>query len=152
MSTIIIIIKDAKLVLIKNWRPLTLLNCDYKIASKAISSCIKTFLPKVISDDQTGFLKGRCIRENIRLLDAIIKYTEGRNIPGLLLFISFEKAFDTLEWFCISKTLQHFVFGLNWIKLFYCNIESEIKIIESSVSNHDIYCTFCSYCFLESSL
>ena len=119
--------KDAELILIKNWRPLTLLNCDYKIASKAIASRIKTFLPKLISDDQTGFLKGRCISENIRLLDSVIKYTEGRNIPGLLLFIDFEKAFDTLEWPFISKTLQHFGFGpslLNWIELFYCNIES----------------------------
>ena len=56
-----------------------------------------------------------------------IKYTEGRNIPGLLLFIDFERAFDTLEWPFISKTLQHFGFGpslLNWIELFYCNIES----------------------------
>ena len=52
---------------------------------------------------------------------------KGRNIPGLLLFIKFEKAFDTLEWPFISKTLQHFGFGpslLNWIELFYCNIES----------------------------
>ena len=88
--------KDAKLVLIKNWRPLTLLNCDYKIASKAIPSRTKTFLPKLISDDQTGFLKGSCISENIRLLDGVIKYTEEKNIPGLLLFIDFEKAFDTL--------------------------------------------------------
>ena len=95
-----------------------LLNCDYKIASKAIASRIKTFLPKLISDDQTGFLKGRCISENIRLLDIVIKYAEGRNISGLLLFIDFEKAFDTLEWPCISKTLQHFGFRsslLNWI-------------------------------------
>ena len=61
------------------------------------------------------------------MLDSVIKYTEGRNIPGLLLFIDFKKAFDTLEWPFISKTLQHFGFGpslLNWIELFYCNIES----------------------------
>ena len=49
--------KDAKLALIKNWRPLTLLSCDYKIASKGIASRIKSFLPKLISDAQTGFLK-----------------------------------------------------------------------------------------------
>ena len=68
--------RDAELILIKNWRPLTLLNFDYKIASKAIASCIKTFLPKLISDDQTGFVKGRCISENICLLDSVIKSTE----------------------------------------------------------------------------
>ena len=111
----------------KNWRPLILLNCDYKIASKAIASRIKTFLPKLISDDQTGFIKGRCISENKRLLDSVIKFTEGKKIPGLLLFLYFERAFDTLGWSFINKTLQHFGFGpllLNWIKLFYCNIES----------------------------
>ena len=51
--------KDAELNLIKNWRPLTLLNCDYKIATKAIAGRIKTVIPKLISDDQTGFIKGR---------------------------------------------------------------------------------------------
>ena len=119
--------RDAELTLMKNWRPLTLLNCDYKIASKATASRIKTFLPKLISDDQTGFIKGRCISENKRLLDSVIKFTEGKKIPGLLLFLDFEKAFDTLGWSFINKTLQHFGFGpslLNWIKLFYCNIES----------------------------
>ena len=89
--------KDAELVLIKNWRSLPLLNCYYKISSKAIASRNKSFLPKLISDDQTGFLKGRCISENIRLLDSVIKHAEGRNILGLLLFIDFEKAFDNLE-------------------------------------------------------
>ena len=119
--------KDAELNAIKNWRPLTLLNCDYKIATKAIASRIKTVIPKLISDDQTGFIKGRFIGENIRLIDSYIKYTAERNIPGLLLFLDFEKAFDTLEWSFIRKTFQHFGFGtslLNWIKVFYCNIES----------------------------
>ena len=87
--------KDADLNLIKNWRPLTLLNCDYKIATKAIAKRIKTFLPKLVSYDQTGFIRGRFIGENIRLIDSVIKYTKAKNMPGLLLFLDFEKAFDT---------------------------------------------------------
>ena len=39
--------KDANLNSTKNWRPLTLLNCDYKIATKVIASRIKIFLPKL---------------------------------------------------------------------------------------------------------
>ena len=42
---------------IKNWHPLTLLNCDYKMATKAISNCIKSVIPQLINNDQTGFLK-----------------------------------------------------------------------------------------------
>ena len=48
-----------------------------------------------INNDQTGFLKGRSIGENVRLLNSVITYAEQQNVPGMLLFIDFEKAFDT---------------------------------------------------------
>ena len=106
---------------------MTLLNCDYKIASKAIANRIKIVLPELISEDQSGFIKNRCISDNIRTLDSAIKYAENKGLPGLLLFLDFEKAFDTLEWSFINQTLRHFGFGpslLNWVELFYCNTES----------------------------
>ena len=65
--------KDAEPYLIKNWRPISLFICDYKIAAKAIANRLKQVLPKLIDNDQTGFLKGRSIAENIRLIDSIIK-------------------------------------------------------------------------------
>ena len=89
--------KDKSLCYIKNWRPISLLNCDYKIAAKSIASRIKRVLPSVINSDQTGFQKSRFIGENIRLLNSILSYTDIEKLPGLLLFIDFEKAFDTLE-------------------------------------------------------
>ena len=98
--------KDANRNSIKNWRPLTLLNCDYKIATKAIASHIKMFLPKLASDNQTGFIRDRFIRENIRLMDSIIKCTKVKNMPGLLLFLDFKKAFDTLELALYSQNLR----------------------------------------------
>ena len=55
--------KDKPLQYLKNWRPISLLNCDYKIETKAIL-CL-------INSDQTGFLKGRSIGENVRLIDSI---------------------------------------------------------------------------------
>ena len=122
--------KDAEPHLIKNWRPLTLLNCDYKIAAKAIANRIKSVIPKLINNDQTGFLKGRFIGENIRLIDNIMNYVSKKNIPGLLLFIDFEKAFDSLEWSFIERTLQYFGFGsslINWFQTFYKNIESCVQ-------------------------
>ena len=74
--------KDANLNSKKNWWPLTLLNCDYKIATKAIATRIKMFMPKLVSDDQTGFIRDRFIGENIRLIDRVIKYTKVKNIQG----------------------------------------------------------------------
>ena len=96
---------------LKNWRPISLLNCDYKIAAKAVATRMKRVLPDIINNDQTGFLKGRSICENVRLLNSVISYAEQQNIPGMLLFIDFEKAFDTLKWKFLEKTLRLYNFG-----------------------------------------
>jgi len=56
-----------------------------------------------------------------------MSYASQKNIPGLLLFIDFEKAFDSLEWSFIERTLQYFGFGSSlksWFQTFYKNIES----------------------------
>ena len=119
--------KREELYYIRNWRPLTLLNCDYKIAVKAIANRLKIYLPKLVNNDQTGFIKGRSIAEKIRLIDSVINYTASKNITGLLLCLDFEKAFDTLEWPFIEKTLLSFGFSpsiVKWFKTFYNSTES----------------------------
>ena len=62
--------------LIKNYRPISLLNCTYIIASGVIAHRIKGTLQKLIHSDQTGFIAGRYIRENIRLIYDIMHFTE----------------------------------------------------------------------------
>ena len=64
-------------------------------------------LPRLIHNNQTGFLKNRFIGENIRLVDSVINYANIEQIPGLLLFIDFEKAFDSLELSFFEKTLDY---------------------------------------------
>ena len=105
------------------------LNTDYKIASKVITKRIERVLPSIIHPDQTGFMKGRYIGQNIRLINDIIKQTELQKIPGILLFLDFQKAFDTLEWSFIQYTLNLFNFGNSikkWISTFYTNSESSV--------------------------
>ena len=114
---------------IKNWRPITLLNIDYKILSSAIANRFKKVLPTIISDTQKGFLKNRFIGENTRLLYDLLLETEKQQIPGLLLLVDFKKAFDSLSWSFIHKVLEHYKFGKNmqhWIKTLYTNISSRI--------------------------
>ena len=54
---------------LKNWRPISLLNVVYKIMSSVIANRLKSVLDKVISNDQKGFISGRFIGENIRLIN-----------------------------------------------------------------------------------
>lgn len=92
---------------------------DYKIATKTIAHRIAKVLPKLIHEDQTGYVKGRYIGQNIRLIQDIMNMTEAENISGIALFIDFT-AFDTLDWNFLFKTLEVFNFGLQiarWILL-----------------------------------
>ena len=66
--------KDCELL--KNWRPLSLLNFDYKLLTKCLSIRLKKVLPNIIHRDQTGFLKGRCIGENINKVLNIASVTK----------------------------------------------------------------------------
>ena len=119
--------KDRSREFLKNWRPLSLLNVDYKILAKALAMRLQKFLPILINEDQTGYVKGRYIGENIRLISDIIQYYKDRNLSGLLLLVDFEKAFDTIEWSFIDRVLLSFNFGTlfrKWVKIIYCNVHS----------------------------
>ena len=116
---------------LKNWRPISLLNVEYKIASACIAERIKKFLPKIIDEDQKGFVKGRFIGENIRILYDIMFYLEQQKQSGMILLLDFEKAFDSLSWSFIMKVLKYFNFGTdiqNWVETFYKDIVSCVQV------------------------
>jgi len=66
---------DSELIQLQIWSPITLLNVDYKIGSKAIAKRIEPLLPRLIHPDHTGFVKDRYIGENIRLISDIMKHS-----------------------------------------------------------------------------
>ena len=65
----------------------------------------------LIHPDQTGFVKDRYIGENITLISNIMEQTVKLDCSGILLSLDFQKAFDTLEWSCISNVLNMYSFG-----------------------------------------
>ena len=109
---------------LKNWRPITLLNSIYKFYSGIWANRIKQFLPKLIGESQKGFVQGRFIGENTVLTLDILNETKFKGEEGLLILVDFEKAFDSISWEYISKTLQIFNFS-----------EKTISIIESLQKN-----------------
>ena len=117
-------------IFLKNWRPISLLSCVYKILSSAIANRLKGVLDKLISRTQTGFISGRYIGENIRLVYDLLHYTEKENIPGLIMLVDFEKAFDSVSWTFLYQVLDFLNFGTNfkqWIRLFNTNIVASVS-------------------------
>ena len=119
---------------IKNWRPISLLNVSYKIASGVIANRIKTVLPSIINVDQSGFMANRFTGDNIRLIYDILNSSLENKKPGLLLLVDFEKAFDSVAWSFIKKSLLYFNFKkdiINWIETFYNDIKSTVIVNNS---------------------
>ena len=111
--------KDKEKRYIKNWRPISLLNVDLKIASKALAARIKKVIGSVILYDQTAYVKGRYIGESIRLIQDIIEYADEMDEEGILFSSDIEKAFDSVDHTFIFTTLKKFGFGpdfIQWVK------------------------------------
>ncbi len=107
---------------IGNWRPITLLNSDYKILEKVLANRMQKVLPSIIKEEQKGFMKGRHIEEHVRLMDDVIDYCETHDVDGAILCIDQSKAFDRVEWEWLYSVLKIYGFGerfISWVKLMY---------------------------------
>ena len=117
--------------LCKNYRPISLLNVDYKIISKILSNRLRTELPKIIHPDQTCSVKGRSIQDNCHYLRDIINDINSENNIGILLSLDQEKAFDRVSHDYILNILNYYGFSpefQRWIKLLYSNISSSVIV------------------------
>ena len=66
--------------MIKNWRPISLINVDAKIASKILAKRLEKVFPEIIHSNQNAFVKGRSIFDAIRTIDDVIEYTKEQKI------------------------------------------------------------------------
>ena len=94
-----------------SYRPLSLLNADYKILSKLIALRLEDIIPKIIHADQTGFVKNRHGADNVRRLLHILNTTQKNQNPMLVISMDANKAFDRIEPSFLFRTLEAMGFG-----------------------------------------
>ena len=92
---------------LQSWRPLSLLNTDNKIYGKILANRLQMAIQSLIHHSQQGFLADRMMTENVVKIQQVMQHCEDENIDALLISYDFWKAFDTLEWECIFKTLEN---------------------------------------------
>lgn len=126
--------------LIDNLRPITLLNNDYKILTHIYANRLKTGISQIISETQSGFLKGRSIHNNIRLVLDLLDYNYLIEDDGFILFLDFLKASNMIEQFYVS-TLELFGLGenvINFVKLIYKDTDSSVILPQGTSSRFSI--------------
>ena len=119
--------KDRDKRLIKNWHPISLLNIDTKLISKAIAIRLKKILNNLISENQTAYLNNRFISQGGRLISDIIEIADLLEIEGILLTVDIEKAFDSVNHLFLVSALEKYGFKsdfIRWIKLLLKTQES----------------------------
>ena len=83
--------KDKDKRFLRNWRPVSLINVDAKIASKAIALKIKKVIGNLVHCDQTAYVGNRNIGESVCLINDILEYTDENDIEAILFSADFEK-------------------------------------------------------------
>ena len=97
-----------------NWRPLTLLNTLYKLISSILAERLKNVLNRILGPHQKAYIPGRFISEATKNTHDVIEQAIRTKNPGLAILVDFEKAFDSVSFEFIQKTLEIFGFGQNF--------------------------------------
>lgn len=101
---------------ISNYRPVTVLNTDYKVFTKALAYRLAETAPSVIHRNQAGFLKGRSIFEQVKLAKLAIDYAEEMEDNGALVGLDQEKAYDKISHPYLWEVLKKFNFPIEFIQ------------------------------------
>ena len=129
-AVISLIYKKGDKKCLSNYRPISLTNTDYKIIAFVLARRLQRVLPYIINDDQTGYMKGRFIGNNVRIVLDIFEICEEENRPGALIMLDYQKAFDTVEWNFLFEALRKFNLGENfirWVNILYTNPTFSVK-------------------------
>lgn len=114
-----------------NYRPISVLNVDYKIYTSIIAQRYKTLMNDLIDEDPTGFIAGRQTQDSIRRTIQIINTIQSNKNSAILLSLDAEKAFDSVNWNFLYLVLERFGFNkdsVNCVKTIYQNPTARIKV------------------------
>ena len=123
--------RDKGTTLIKNWRPITLSNCDHKLITRQYNNRMLKAIENEITYTQRAYIKGRNISDNLRLLGAAVRIEDNEDdINATAIALDAQKAFDSVNHQYIIALLQRT--GLhNFIPIFqllYKDLKNDIII------------------------
>jgi exonuclease III len=132
--------KKGALTSLKNWRPISLINCDAKIFTRIVTKRLAPILHKAIHPQQTGFLPGRFIAENGLALQLIMEQAQLQQKPGIGMLLDQEKAYDRVHPLYLEKTMLAMGLPVAFVgaikNLFFGN---KIKVNINGNFTNDIY-------------
>lgn len=96
-ASVCLIPKEEAAIHIKQFRPISLVNCSFKIISKLLTNRLEVIIDRLIDVTQAAFIKGRYILDNVVLGHEIIHYCQTVKQKGVVIKVDFEKAYDKIN-------------------------------------------------------
>ncbi|GJY65325.1 RNA-directed DNA polymerase, eukaryota [Tanacetum coccineum] len=138
--TLIPKMQDAKLV--KDFRPISLIGCIYKIVAKILANRLSLVILELVSDVQSAFVSNRQILDGPFILNELISWSKAKKSKVMIFKVDFEKAFDSVRWDFLDDLLDKFSFGTKWrgwIKGCLNSARGSILVNGSSTSEFKFY-------------
>jgi hypothetical protein len=98
---------------IPNFRPISLLGSVYKVVAKVLASRLRVVMGKLISRNQSAFIKGRLLVDGVLTINEVVDYAKRAKKKCLILKVDFEKAYDSVNWKFLEYMLRRFGFTKN---------------------------------------
>jgi hypothetical protein len=99
----------------KNFRPISLLICSFKIFSKLLTLRLERVCQSLIVKEQSAFIRGRYILESVVVAHEIVHTIHKSKEPGVVIKLDYEKAYDKVNIEFLLEILKLRGFGEKWI-------------------------------------
>jgi hypothetical protein len=113
-AMIILIPKEEEAKTLKKFRPISLINCSFKIFAKALNTRLESICNRLLAPNQTVFVKGRFILKSVVSAHEIIHEAARNKEKGIVLKLDYEKAYDRVSWSFLEEMMASRGFGVKW--------------------------------------
>jgi hypothetical protein len=114
MLTLIPKVEEAKEM--NNFRPISLINCSFKIFSKVLTNRLEKVTQRLISENRSAFIHGRYILESVVIAHELVHHGHKNGDPGVIIKLDYEKAYDRVSWNFLFEVLESRGFDRKWIE------------------------------------
>ncbi|GKV49617.1 hypothetical protein SLEP1_g56358 [Rubroshorea leprosula] len=113
-SFIALIPKKLNVGGLKDYRPISLLGCVYKLLAKVLANRLKSVIAEIVSETQSAFVGGRQLVDSVLVLNEVVDEIKRKKQPAFVFKADFKKAYDCVDWSFLDWMMERLGFGKKW--------------------------------------